>query len=147
MYKEREINLEEEKLNILKNYFDKKEQILTVYIFGSHGTIYENELSDIDFGILFQSDLSLMNELTIAGKIEMTIGKKVDLVSLNKVNIDLKYKIIKTGKLIYEKCEVKTADFVEQVLKDYFDFGVKLKTIKQDFHLSLKEEYIDEGGP
>ena len=33
MYKEREINLEEEKLNTLKNYFDKKEQILTVYIY------------------------------------------------------------------------------------------------------------------
>lgn len=139
MYKERKIDLgkKSEKLN---KYFESKNEILTVYIFGSHGTCHENKMSDIDFGILFKNPLPLMEELTIAGEIEMIMSKEIDLISLNKVNINLKYKIIKTGKIIYEDSEIKTANFIEQVLKNYFDFGFKLKNIKHDFHVLLKED-------
>lgn len=141
MYHERKINLGN-KLDKLKKFFVSKKDIMTVYIFGSHGTCYENELSDIDFGILFKKKLSLMEELSIAGEIEMILGRKIDLLSLNKVNINFKYKIIQTGNVIYEANEIKTADFIEKVLKDYFDFGFKLKKIKRDFHESLKEDYL-----
>jgi len=140
----REIKLGKQ-MKKLKEYFNKKNEILTVYIFGSHGTTYENERSDIDFGILFDNEISLMQVLTIAGEIEMIIGKEVDLVDFNKVNILLKYKIIKTGEIIFERDDLKTANLKEKVLKEYFDFGFKLKKMKEDFRESLREEYVYDG--
>ena len=129
----------------LLNFFRKQTQILTVFIFGSHGTEYENKMSDIDFGILFENKISLMEELTIAGEIEMIVEKEIDLVTLNKANVILKYKIVKTGEIIFERNKIITSDFKENLLKEYFDFGYKLKKIKNGFHETLKEEYLDGG--
>ncbi len=132
------------KLKELNGYFEVNDEILTVYIFGSYGTEQETGLSDIDFGVLYKKQPSLMEEL----KIEADLGRimeeeDIDLVSLNRANIDLKYNIINTGTKIYEVDDVKTADFIEFVLKQYFDFGIKLKRIKKDFRDSLEEEYAD----
>ncbi len=126
----------------LINYFSEKKEILTVYLFGSYGTELENEQSDLDLGILFSAPLSLMEEMALAAEIEEIMECEVDLVSLNKVNILLKYKTIKTGSKIYESTPLSTAEFIESVLREYFDFGVKLKMLKADFHNSLREDYL-----
>jgi predicted nucleotidyltransferase len=126
----------------LTSFFSEKNEILTVYLFGSYGTELESEHSDLDLGILFSTPLSLMEELALAAEIEKIIECEVDLVSLNKVNILLKYKIIKTGSKIYESIPLCTAEFIESVLREYFDFGVKLKMLKADFHNSLREDYL-----
>ena len=144
MPRTRDINLGKQRQELIE-YFNKKNEILTIYIFGSHGTTYENEMSDIDLGISFDNEMSLMQVLTIAGEIEMIISKEVDLLDFNKVNILLKYKIIKTGEIIFERDEIKTANLKEKVLKEYFDFGFKLKKMKEDFRESLRKEYVYDG--
>ncbi len=128
----------------LNNLFEENKDILTVYIYGSYGTDYEHKNSDIDIAVLFSKKRSLMKELYLAAEIENILKKETDLISLNKTNVLLKYKILKTGTLIYEKDPLKTADFKESVLKEYFDFGIKLKKIKKDFHQGLREEYSNE---
>lgn len=133
-----------EKLEKLINFFADNKDILTVYLYGSYGTKFENENSDIDFGILFSSPLSLMEELALAAEIEKIMSREVDMVSLNKINILLKYNIIETGMKIYERNFISTSDFIESVLKEYFDYGIKLKKFKQDFHEALEEEYVND---
>ena len=134
----REINIPNQ--DKLINFFKNHKNINTVYIFGSHGTEYENNRSDIDLGILFSKPPEILRQMNLETEIEETIGQEVDIVSLNKCNILLKYKVIKEGEKIYEQDEIKTADFIENVLKHYFDYGMKLKHFREDFKEGLREE-------
>jgi len=134
-------NIRLKNIKELECFFEDNEKILTVYIFGSYGTTYERENSDLDLAILFSQKLPLMKELFLAAEIENIVKEDIDLLSLNRINVLLQHRILKTGKKIYEKDKIKTANFIESVLKNYFDFGVKLKKIKLDFRDSLKEEF------
>lgn len=78
------------KLKELNDCFEVNDEILTVYIFGSYGTEQETRLSDIDFGILYKKQPSLMEEL----KIEADLGRvmeeeDIDLVSLNRLQLNV----------------------------------------------------------
>lgn len=123
-------------LNFLKNC----EDINTVYIFGSHGTDYEKNDSDIDLGILFNSEPGILKKMNLEAEIEEIIEREVDIVSLNKCNILLKYRVISEGEKLFDRDEIMTADFMEDVLKNYFDFGMKLKYFHEDFKQGLREE-------
>ena len=135
---DREINISN--TDQLMDFFEESEDIDMVYIFGSHGTDYESESSDIDFGILFAAAPGILGQMSLESKIEEIVERKVDIVSLNKCNILLKYKVISEGQKFFERNEIKTADFIEGVLKNYFDFGMKLKRFKEDFREGLREE-------
>ena len=61
----------EEKMHQLTAYDSSEPIILGVLIFGSYGTEYYNERSDIDFGIIFDDDcpVELFKELEIEDRI------------------------------------------------------------------------------
>ena len=134
----REINIPNQ--DKLTNFFNNYKNINTVYIFGSHGTEYENDRSDLDLGILFLKPPEILRQMNLEAEIEEIIGQEVDIVSLNKCNILLKYKVIKEGEKIYEQDEIKTADFIENVLKYYFDYNIKMKRFREDFKEGLREK-------
>ena len=81
----REINIPNQ--DKLTNFFNNYKNINTVYIFGSHGTEYENDRSDLDLGILFLKPPEILRQMNLEAEIEETIGQEVDIVSLNKCNI------------------------------------------------------------
>ncbi len=124
----------------LQAYFANRDNITTVYIFGSHGTDRENYDSDLDMGILFLNPPGILDQMYLETEIEEIVEREVDIVSLNKCNILLKHRIISKGEKIFERDEIKTADFIEHVLKNYFDFGMKLKRFKEDFREGMKKE-------
>ncbi len=134
----REINIPNQ--DKLTNFFNNYKNINTVYIFGSHGTEYENDRSDLDLGILFLKPPEILRQMNLEVEIEEIIGQEIDIVSLNKCNILLKYKVIKEGEKIYEQDEIKTADFIENVLKYYFDYNIKMKRFREDFKEGLREK-------
>ena len=103
----------------LLSFLEGCKNINTVYIFGSHGT---------------------KQKMNLEAEIEKMVEREVDIVSLNKCNILLKYRVISEGQKIFERDEIKTADFIEDVLKNYFDFGMKLKHFYEDFQEGMREE-------
>ena len=74
----REINIPNQ--DKLINFFKNHKNINTVYIFGSHGTDYENDHSDIDLGILFSKPPEILKQMNLEAEIEEIIGQKVDIV-------------------------------------------------------------------
>ena len=118
----------------------KENEILVVYIFGSYGTNYQRKNSDLDLAILFDKNLEIMDQMELAGKYELAIGLEVDLINLNKVDIILKHEVIIKGEKIYSKDEIKTADFVEYVLKFAPDARITKKKFQDDYISGLKEE-------
>lgn len=137
-----------DKLSPMLDYFASDDTIMTVYLFGSFGTdSYVPSLSDIDLAIIFNKGKSLMEEMKISADISILLEREdVDVVNLSRARVDLSHEIISTGEIIYEKEKIKTADFVEQTLQQYFDYGIPLKRIREEFLESLKGEIVPNDG-
>lgn len=101
-------------------------EIKLVYLFGSQAASKQGLLSDYDFAIyLDEKDKKRMLDikLELMDKIGRTLKTdKVDIVILNIIESpEIKYNIIKDGKLIFEKEPFKV--IVEpKILNEYFDF-------------------------
>lgn len=127
---------------LLGEYFSSHDNIMTVYLFGSYGTKYQTQNSDIDLAILFREDLSLMDDMQIGAELELILSpEEVDVTNLNKAGVVLQHRILSQGIKIYEREPIFTANFIEKTLKKYFDFGIEYRKIFADFYTGLKEEY------
>ncbi|MDI3480937.1 MAG: uncharacterized protein PWQ97_592 [Tepidanaerobacteraceae bacterium] len=110
-------------INVMGNrdlieYFKKDPNILLVTVFGS---LIENDflekISDIDIAILFENNITLMDEARIMDEMSEIIGfENVDLLNLNKANFILRYNAVIKGRIIYERDRRITEDFLESVL-------------------------------
>jgi len=114
----------------MRAIFRAHTEIKLVYFFGSRLKLEHGKLSDYDFAIYLDSkNKERMYEI----KIDMIVkisrllkSDEVDFVVLNLTdNPDLKYLIIKEGRLIYEKKPFKV--IVEpRILNEYFDFHTSM---------------------
>lgn len=137
-----------DKLSLMLDYFASDDSIITVYLFGSFGTNnYVPSLSDIDLAIVFGDHKSIKEEMKISADISILLEREdVDVVNLSQTRVDLSHEIISTGEIIYEKDKIKTADFVEQTLQQYFDYGIPLKKLREEFLESLKGGIVPNDG-
>ena len=101
-------------------------EIKLVYFFGSRVNNRKGPLSDYDFAVyldekdkkrIFDIKFEIMDKISRALKTD-----KVDIVILNTIQgPEMKYNILKQGKLIFEKEPFKV--IVEpKILNEYFDF-------------------------
>lgn len=129
----------EDKLHKLCEYFKSQHNILAVWIVGSYGTIYQREDSDIDFAILFSSNISIMEEMQVATDISLILNfENVDTIDLLKAPMTLKFKTIKEGRNIYEADKIKVCDFIENVIRRYPDEKYYYDRFLEDFKESYK---------
>lgn len=115
----------------LKYIFERYPEIKLVYIFGSKAKNKGGPLSDYDFAVyfdekdknkMFKIKFQLFNDISRFLKTD-----KVDIVILNlSLSPELKYNIIKEGKLVYEKEPFKTL-LEPKIFNDYFDFRYLLR--------------------
>ena len=121
-------NLDEKKLS---NIFKLFPEIKLVYFFGSRASWKIGPLSDYDFAVLldekdaqkrFKTRIEILSKLSEAFSTD-----KIDVVVLNDAKSpELKFSIIKDGKIIYEKEPYKVL-FEPKILNEYFDFMDGLK--------------------
>jgi len=112
--------------NIVKNYFNKQNRILCVYLFGSIATGTENKFSDVDIAVLFDNNVPpvqyTQRQLCIMDELSRILDKDVDVVVLNTANSFLKFIIIKTGRKVYDEANRTDHNFEVRVIREYFDF-------------------------
>jgi len=122
-----------DKFNDIKEIFAEEKNILLTYIFGSQVTGKTGPLSDYDFAVFlsqkppFQFKYKLKNRL-----LSVLDSKQVDLVILNDTPIELKYKVIVTGKVIFQKNSIVRTEFEADTLSQYFDYLPVLRGQKKD---------------
>lgn len=115
-----------EEIRRLKAFFKTYPEIKLVYFFGSRSREEHSKLSDYDFAVyLGTREKEKIYEIKIDMIVKISrllITDRIDVVVLNLTdNPDLKYLIIKEGRLIYEKKPYKV--LVEPgILNEYFDF-------------------------
>jgi predicted nucleotidyltransferase len=105
----------------------EKNGVLFAYLFGSQLGEYADKTSDIDIAIMLPIKISKEERfelrLKLAGEISKVLKKEADVIILNDTkSLFFKYVIVKEGKLIYEKSELKSAEFESLTLGLYFDF-------------------------
>lgn len=114
----------------LNSIFKLYSSIKLVYFFGSRAKNRQGPLSDYDFAVYFdgKDEKKMMDiKLELLDKISrMLKTDKIDIVILNTAESpEIKYGIIKEGKLIFEKEPFKL--LVEpKILNEYFDFHLLL---------------------
>jgi predicted nucleotidyltransferase len=118
--------MDKEELAGLISIFADYAEIKLVYFFGSKAEGKEGVLSDFDFAFyidekspkkLYELKLSLIDRLSLLLKTD-----KVDVAILNLIDSpEMKYNIIKNGKLIFEREPFKVL-IEPRILNEYFDF-------------------------
>ena len=117
-----------------------------VYLFGSYPEGKAGPLSDIDIAILFKGR-SALNDREIGETYNQLYdlftdifrGKSIDIVFLQKANLELQFDVIQYGKMIYESVRGEKNDFEERTTLRYADF----KPILKEFN----ETIIQRGEP
>ena len=135
-----------DKFNDIKKIFVEEKDILLAYIFGSQVTGKIGPLSDYDFAVFLSQKPSFQFKYKLKNKLlNILDNKQVDLVILNDAPIELKYKIIATGKIIYQKNSTIRTEFEADTLSKYFDYLPVLRAQKKEI-LNFKpkgEKYGD----
>lgn len=123
--------MQNETLEKIVAVFEAHSAIKLAYLFGSQATGNAGPMSDFDFAFfvdgiekneIFDLRLKLMAEIGMILKTD-----KIDLLCLNLIESpELKYAIIKEGKILLEK-EPFRVILEPKILNEYFDFHDLLK--------------------
>jgi predicted nucleotidyltransferase len=117
---------ENEITEAVRSIIQSHPEIKLAYLFGSRATGHTGDLSDFDFAFYAdEKDIKKLYDLkfTLGDKISRTLKTdKVDIVILNLTESpELKYNIIKEGKLIYSEEPFKVL-IEPRIMNQYFDF-------------------------
>lgn len=92
--------------NFLSNNKEKivsislKHKASNIRVFGSVMREEENENSDIDFLVTFDSKSTLFDKIELTNELKFFLKRKVDIVSDNAIHWYLKEKILSEAKLL-----------------------------------------------
>lgn len=139
----RDKNNHDATVNLLHTYFSARDDVLLVLLFGSFGTDKEHAQSDIDIAVLLKTDIPLMEELKMAADLSLLLDRDdVDVVILRNAPVNIAHRALSTGRVVFERDRLLTADFVEATINHYRDFGYRLRQIDADFAEKLREDYL-----
>lgn len=139
------LRISPEQLSSLIDFIRSQEDVLALYIYGSYGTEYQTDLSDIDLAVLplpetkwdYRREAWLQTEISDIGR-----SDDINLVNLLRVPVTLQMRVLETGRLLYVRDQVMLADFIESVIRRYCDFRPDLESIYRDFDAGLREEFL-----
>ena len=106
-------------------------EVLGIFVFGSHARGRARESSDLD--VAFYVDPAalpadaLALQLPYTVELERTIGKRVDVVLLNVAPPLLRHQIFRNGKLVFERDQLRVRRFVGDALVEFYDEIVTLE--------------------
>ncbi|MDI6870165.1 MAG: nucleotidyltransferase domain-containing protein [Bacillota bacterium] len=124
----------------LEPVFAGRADVVAAYLFGSYASLNETERSDIDLGVIFRSRPTLTDELGLEVAVCAALGTdRVDLVNLNQAGVDLQFRALQEGAILFCADDKARADFVEEVLDRRGDFGLTMYKFHQDFLAGLRE--------
>ena len=128
----------------LKKYFAGKDYIAFAYLFGSLARGKFTPLSDIDIAVYIDQtkiaeDLFRLRLKELAALMNLLGAEQVDLVFLNETPLDLNYRVIRDGKLIFERDKKARAHFWEITVRDYLDWKPFIEKRNQIIREKMKK--------
>jgi len=114
-------------INRIVDYFERKAEISALYIFGSAAKGRETAESDIDIAVLINDQKKGRRTYETLKKTYYAASPKlssrpVQIVILNMAPPFLKYRIIKTGKVLFDKNRRLRVSLTANAIIEYFDY-------------------------
>lgn len=100
--------------------------VTLVYLFGSYAEGTASPLSDVDFGVVFESfprDPSAAYQLLYDLFTDLIPGREVDIVLLQRANLELRGDVVRHGVVLYEASPDVRAAFEERTMLACADFA------------------------
>lgn len=118
--------LTEEQIAKIRDYCTDR-PIEVVYVFGSQTTDKANHLSDYDFGVLFDKEITsgqrfdlVVDMMGFLGGVT-GFGDRVDVVDLNRAPIRFQYEAMEPRREVYVRSKRVMDEFEYRVLQKYSD--------------------------
>lgn len=109
----------------IKGYFKSQPDVCAVYLFGSYAREKATGISDVDLGVLFYEDFSLMERferrLQMINDLEGLLEKKVDVVDLESADSYFLHQVMLHKELLLERDQSRRVAFEVKRRREYFD--------------------------
>jgi hypothetical protein len=124
--------LPEDLASEITRFFEDKNNVLLVFVFGSTAAGKATPLSDVDVAVLFSDvpDAYEINDIRddLAGRLK----KEVDIAVLNGSSPILKMQVLKNGVLVFKKNAAGYNRFFVDTVNQYDDLKQTRKTIEDN---------------
>ncbi|MCW2278844.1 type VII toxin-antitoxin system MntA family adenylyltransferase antitoxin [Heliophilum fasciatum] len=137
----------DDRLEAIKRYFAEQPIVFAAYLFGSYGTEYQTPQSDVDIAVLVDNETvnDIDKQLELECRISDILGTDdVDVLFLNQASLLMQYKVLRTGRLLYEREGDLLSDFIEYVLIRYLDYQIDYSAFCREYDKALPE--VDSRG-
>jgi len=120
------MNLQSDIRHII-DYFKGRDEVSALYIFGSAAYSKETTESDIDIAVLINDHkkgrrtYDSLKKTYYAASPKLSI-RPVDIVILNSASLFLKHRIIKTGKVLFDRNRRVRVRFTANAIIEYLDY-------------------------
>jgi predicted nucleotidyltransferase len=120
------MNLQSDIRHII-DYFKGRDEVSALYIFGSAANSKETTESDIDIAVLINDHkkgrrtYDSLKKTYYAASPKLSI-RPVDIVILNTASPFLKHRIIKTGKVLFDRNRRVRVRFTANAIIEYLDY-------------------------
>ena len=127
---------DEKDIERIIHYFRGRDEVSALYIFGSSAKGNRTKESDIDIAVLIdepslkKKDIEKFRRKYYEASPRFSL-RRVDIVILNAAPVFLKYQVIKTGKILFDRNRKLRVGFTEKTINEYLDFKPIL-----DIHLN-----------
>lgn len=133
-------NMSENYLSDISRYFQKKENVLLAYLFGSQAGGRIGPMSDYDIGIYLKREISFDQKFYLEVDLRKMLNTQtLDLIIMNRASLALNYNII-CGRCIYAVDQATRVEYEATILGQFFDFLPVLKFHYQDSLTSVRNE-------
>lgn len=118
---------DDEDIKRIIHYFKSRDEVSTLYIFGGLAKNRKSTESDIDVGILVdesrlkRKNFELLKKKYFAASPAFSMSP-IDIVILNTAPPFLKYQVLKTGKILFEKNRKFRVRFTMNAIIEYLDY-------------------------
>lgn len=110
----------------LKQYFARQPDVWAVYRFGSTARGTASQTSDLDLAVLLDASVPVQaysrRREQLRSGVEKAVPREVDLILLNEASSFLKYHVLKTGQLFYERAGRAGRRFEAGALIEFLDY-------------------------
>ena len=137
----------ESRMGALRECLQETNGLVAGYLFGSYGTPKQTPLSDVDLAFVFRpgSVPSRSKEAELRSRVLRAVEQDdVSITILNRAPSPFQFRVLTTGRLIYQDDPVALADFVESVLNRHCDFTVDYQAFLREYDTALAEQYSDD---
>lgn len=107
-------------------------EIIAVYLFGSRGTEYEREASDVDLAVYAGKPLRAAELWYAAQELASEIGRDVDVVDLASASTVMRAQVVHTGERLYCDDPVACETFEDYVYSSYARLNEERRSILED---------------